>query len=62
MESVYKEAFVDELEKISNGDMMQYFHDNPDKLKEYLARKEAKKARKERKEWGDYSERTTDDS
>ena len=40
----YENAFVDELNKIACGDMLQYFKDHPEKLKEKLARDKAKKA------------------
>ena len=41
-DSIYTEAFEDELHKLGCGDMLQYFADNPKKLKEKLARKAKK--------------------
>lgn len=38
-----------DYDKLSNGDMMQYFADHPQKLKEYLERKEQKAMSKEKK-------------
>lgn len=35
-------AFADELTKIANGDMLQYFKDNPQKYEEWKARREKK--------------------
>jgi hypothetical protein len=43
---IRQDAMFVELQKIANGDMMQYFQDNPQKLKEYLARKAAKEKKK----------------
>jgi len=37
-------SIIANLEKSANGDMLQYFRDNPNKLKEKLARDKAKKA------------------
>lgn len=39
----YAPSFADELEKISNGDMLQYFQDHPQKLKEKQERDRRKK-------------------
>ncbi len=42
-------GFMDEMSKIANGDMMQYFMDHPEKLKEKQKRDAAKKAKKKSK-------------
>ena len=46
LEEVYNSSLMDELKKVASGDMLQYFADHPQKLKEKLARDKAKKLAK----------------
>jgi len=45
--AAYAPSFADELEKIANGDMLQYFQDHPQKLKEKQERDRKKGLTKE---------------
>lgn len=42
-------SFADELEKIANGDMLQYFQDHPEKLREKQERDRQKKLTREKR-------------
>jgi predicted double-glycine peptidase len=56
--AAYTSSFADELEKIANGDMLQYFQDHPEKLKEKQERDRRKKELEKTAKVGPYQQKT----